>query len=65
MNVEQEFVDLIIRYPEEFGRGFAEGLLSVGTTYDDDPESDRSVAYDLGRNLRESFHEALKVEEPA
>ena len=58
----QELTDLIIRYPEEFGRGFAEGLLSTGVTYDDNPESDRSLAYDIGRTLREAFHETTQEE---
>lgn len=32
--------------------GFDEGLGDMGMTYDDDPESPRSVAYDLGRTVR-------------
>jgi hypothetical protein len=36
--------------------GWAEGLGDMGMTYDDDPESPRSRAYDTGRNWRRKFH---------
>ena len=32
--------------------GFREGAGDWGMTYDDDPDSPRSVAYDNGRSLR-------------
>lgn len=32
--------------------GWDEGCSAFGMTYDDDPESDRSVAYDTGRTDR-------------
>lgn len=32
--------------------GFREGAGDLGMTYDDDPESPRSVAYDVGRTIR-------------
>jgi hypothetical protein len=50
----QDVVRLIVMHPAEFALGYDEGLDSMGMTYDDDPGSDRSVAYDLGRSLRES-----------
>jgi hypothetical protein len=45
-------VRALCTYPRIFALGFAEGRGYDGMTYDDDPESPRSVAYDLGRNLR-------------
>lgn len=60
---EKEMVDLIGRYPIEFSQGFIEGLGAVGMTYDDDPESDRSTAYDIGRTMREGLHEILSAED--
>lgn len=42
---------LIHRYSEEFLLGYAEARSDMGMTYDDDPWSDRSRAYDLGRTL--------------
>lgn len=41
----------ILRHPDAFVLGLAESAGDVGVTYDDDPESPRSVAYDLGRGL--------------
>lgn len=41
-----------LRHPRTFARGFAEGRGDVGMTYDDDPTSPRSEAYDTGRDLR-------------
>ena len=35
--------------------GFREGLGFVGMTYDDDPASRRSRAYDAGRALRQTL----------
>lgn len=32
--------------------GYDEGLGEIGMTYDDDPTSERSVAYDKGRAAR-------------
>jgi hypothetical protein len=49
---------LINSYPNEFAQGYDEakdyrGMISAtGVTFDDDPSSDRSMAYDLGRSLR-------------
>lgn len=41
-----------LRHPAIALLGFREGNGDVGMTYDDDPESPRSVAYDVGRTLR-------------
>jgi hypothetical protein len=41
-----------LRHWPEFRLGFAEAHSDMGMTYDDDPESNRSVAYDTGRDLR-------------
>jgi hypothetical protein len=52
-----------LRYLRQFGRdalahprclllGYREGNGYTGVTYDNDPESPRSVAYDVGRTLR-------------
>jgi hypothetical protein len=49
----REFHRLIAAHPAEFALGYAEGDGDVGMTYDDDPGSDRSLAYDLGRSLRQ------------
>lgn len=38
-----------------FVLGFREGDGDVGMTYDNDPESPRSRAYDRGRTLRRVF----------
>ena len=35
--------------------GFIEGSGDVGMTYDDDPDSDRSAAYDAGRAERKAL----------
>lgn len=43
--------ELIHRYSEEFLLGYSEARGEMGMTYDDDPWSDRSMAYDLGRTL--------------
>ena len=47
---------LIAEHPTEFDLGFEEGLDDMGMTCDDDPESDRSTAYDLGRSLRRGIN---------
>lgn len=41
-----------IRFPRIFALGWAESADGCGMTYDDDPSSPRSSAYDLGRNDR-------------
>lgn len=41
-----------LRHLPEFLLGFREGKGTIGMTYDDDPESPRSRAYDLGRTIR-------------
>lgn len=41
-----------LRHPLIALTGFREATTSNGLTFDDDPYSDRSVAYDVGRNLR-------------
>lgn len=41
-----------IRHPRIFALGFSEATSSNGRTYDDDPSSPRSEAYDTGRDLR-------------
>ena len=42
---------LIVQFPFEFALGCKAG--SVGVTYDDDPDSPRSRAYDLGRTAKQ------------
>jgi hypothetical protein len=41
-----------LRHPRIFLLGFREGSGDAGMTYDDDPWSPRSMAYDCGRDLR-------------
>lgn len=41
-----------VRHPRIALLGFREGRGDSGMTYDGDPSSDRSVAYDVGRTLR-------------
>ncbi len=41
-----------LRHPTVAWLGFREGRGDLGMTYDDDPESPRSVAYDVGRTVR-------------
>lgn len=43
--------ELITAHHMEFMLGLLEWNLGIGMTYDDDPESNRSQAYDLGRTL--------------
>lgn len=45
----------VARHPRIALLGFREGLGGVGMTYDDDPDSPRSVAYDEGRWLRQEL----------
>lgn len=54
-----EALSAINEHPAVFAWGFDEGLDSMGCTFDDDPESPRSVAYDLGRSLRQGMGVAL------
>lgn len=42
--------------------GFLEGLDDVGMTYDNDPDSPRSVAYDTGREMRRALQNKLLAE---
>ena len=42
----------VLRYPRVFALGWREAHTSNGATYDDDPWSPRSQAYDAGRDLR-------------
>lgn len=46
----------VIAHPATAIQGFAEGPGDLGVTYDDDAYSPRSVAYDVGRNLRRWGH---------
>lgn len=41
-----------LRYPRIFALGWRESAGDCGMTYDDNPDSPRSSAYDLGRNDR-------------
>jgi hypothetical protein len=41
-----------LRHPRIFALGFSEARTSSGLTFDNDPWSARSTAYDLGRDLR-------------
>lgn len=52
---------LITANSNEFILGLLEWNHGVGATYDDDPESDRSMAYDLGRTLAEAL--SLPIDE--
>jgi hypothetical protein len=42
-----------------YQRGYREGLSDFGMTYDNNPESERSRAYDKGRTARR-VHEGLE-----
>lgn len=61
VDTEAEMVDIISRHPLAFSQGFSEGLGAANPMYADEPESDRSLAYDLGRTCREALHEALST----
>jgi len=50
-----EILRLIFEYPHNFALGVEEAGASFGQTFDDDPESDASLAYDLGRTLGEAY----------
>lgn len=54
---------MFFRLLEPFILGVREAGLSTGITYDDDPESPRSRAYDRGRNLGD-LCKGLWVREP-
>jgi hypothetical protein len=43
---------LALRHRTIFALGWHEAHTSDGLTFDDDPSSDRSMAYDAGRDLR-------------
>lgn len=43
----------LVTHPLIFLRGWREGRGCVGMTYDNDPWSPRSMAYDYGRTLRD------------
>lgn len=47
-----EVFERIASHSTEFKLGYDEGHDSMGMTYDNDSESPRSQAYDLGRSLR-------------
>jgi hypothetical protein len=42
----------VLRHPRVFALGWTEANSSNGQTFDGDPESARSSAYDTGRDLR-------------
>lgn len=42
----------VVAHPLIFALGWAEAYGGSGVTYDDDPWSSRSLAYDCGRDLR-------------
>ena len=42
----------LLRHSHVFGLGYAEGDGCIGRTYDDNIESLRSIAYDLGRDAK-------------
>lgn len=42
----------VLRFPRIFALGWSEAKSSNGCTYDNDPGSPRSMAYDVGRDLR-------------
>lgn len=42
--------------PVEFQLGVTESFLATGVTYDGDPWSPRSIAYDYGRTLGEAIY---------
>lgn len=43
----------IVLHPRIYLLGRSEAYSSFGMTYDDNPESMRSIAYDMGRNHKE------------
>lgn len=50
-----EIASIIEAHLPEFLLGVVEANDSVGMTYDDDPDSPRSAAYDMGRTLGEHY----------
>lgn len=52
-DIYQDHQDAAGLWPVEHSLGVAEAHSAFGMTYDDDPESPRSRAYDLGRNYGE------------
>ena len=48
---------MMLRLLYVFVLGFREAGDTFGMTYDDDPESPRSRAYDRGRSLRERLRQ--------
>lgn len=48
--------DMISHYRYEFVLGLMEWGSGVGMTFGDDPESEASTAYDLGRSLGEALN---------
>jgi len=42
----------VLRHPRVFALGWKEARSTNGLTYDGDPTSPRSTAYDCGRDLR-------------
>jgi len=58
---------IIHDHPVEFKLGLVESQLSTGVTYDGDPESAKSIAYDFGRTFGEAMHalwENLDMDHP-
>lgn len=42
----------VLQHPRIFALGWREAHSDIGMTYDNDPSSARSEAYDVGRDLR-------------
>ncbi len=47
-----KFAFALFLHPHIFELGYAEGEGYFGRTYNDNPESFRSIAYDLGRDTK-------------
>ena len=47
-----KFIVAMYLYPRIFDLGYSEGEGSFGMTYDNNPNSLRSIAYDLGRDAK-------------
>jgi hypothetical protein len=54
-DMAEYYWQVIHDYPEEFKLGITEATLSTGVTFDGDPSSARSIAYDLGRTFGEGI----------
>lgn len=54
---------VIAAHPEEFMLGYEESEDAFGMTYDDDPMSDRSMAYDFGRSVGENVSKVTEGRE--